>query len=138
MTLTQLFNKKIFEVFAFVRDKYGFRFDTINDYLIVARKGDMNLYFIFDKGILFSVEIEVTGKLGELAIKNPKYRRLGASTMAECINDKYKLKVKHIRNENDLLSEMEEEARVLKEYCGNILDGDVSDWERVVNCLLKS
>lgn len=137
MTLTQFFNKKIFEVFAFVRDNYGFTFDTINDYLIVAKKGDMNLYFIFDKGILFSVEIEVTGKLGEIAIKNPKYRRLGASTMAECISE-YKLKVKTIRNENDLLSEMEEEARVLKDYCANILAGDVSDWERIVNCLLNS
>jgi len=137
MTLTQFFNENVFEVFAFVQDKYGFKFDAINDYMIMARKGDMNLYFIFDQGILFSVEIEVTGKLGDIAIKNPKYRKLGASTMAECINDEYKLKVKRIKNEDDLLFEMEEEARVLREYCANILAGDVSDWERIVNCLLK-
>ena len=114
MSLKKLFQDKLIEVFAFVRDDYGFKFDVINDYLMVARKEDMNLYFIFDKGILFSVEIEVTGKLGEEAIKNPRYRRLGASTMAECINDRYKIKIKQIKNANDLLSEMEEEAKVLR------------------------
>jgi len=137
MSLKKLFQDNLINVFAFVRDDYGFKFEVINDYLMVGRKEDMNLYFIFDKGILFSVEIEVTGKFGERAIKNPKYRKLGASTMAECINDEYKMKITKIKNANDLLSEMKEEARVLREYCRNILAGDVSDWERIVYCLLE-
>ena len=60
-----------------------------------------------------------------------------SSTMAECIKDGYQLRVKTINNENDLISEMEEEARVLRKYCGNILSGDVSDWEQIVDCLLR-
>ena len=137
MSLAQLFQSKVPEIFSFVTDEFGFKFENINKFLVVARKEGMNLYFIFDKGLLFSVEIEVTGKLGDIAINNPKYRKLGASTMAECIDDEYKLKFKYIKNENDLLSEMEEEAKVLKKYCRNILAGDVSSWESIVNCLLR-
>jgi hypothetical protein len=137
MSLTSIFQEKTLEIFAFVKNDYGFEFEPKNDHLIMARKEGMNLYFIFDRGVLFSVEIEVTGILGERATKNPKHRNIGASTMAECIDSGYKLKVRKIINENDLLSEMEEEARVLKKYCGHILAGDVSDWERIVNCLLN-
>jgi hypothetical protein len=137
MSLTQIFQEKVPEIFDFIKDDYGFKFEVINDYRMIARKEDMNLYFIFDREVLFSVEIEVTGALGEKAIKNPNYRRLGASTMAECMKDGYQLKVRFIQNKNVLISEMKEEARVLREYCGDILSGDVSDWERIVGCLQK-
>ena len=137
MSLTSIFQEKTFEIFAFVKNEYGFEFELINDHFIIARKQDMNLHFIFDRGVIFSVEIEVTGALGERAIQNPNYRVLGTSTMAECIDSGYKLKVKKIRNESDLLSEIQEEARVLRKYCDKILAGDVSDWKRIVDCLLK-
>ena len=137
MSLTRKFQEKTFEIFAFVRNEYGFEFEQISEHLIMAHKQDMNLYFIFDRGILFSIEIEVTGKLGEMATHNPEHRTLGASTMAECIDNEYILKVKKIRNEDDLLSSMEEEAKVLRKYCGKILAGDVSNWEKIVNCLLQ-
>jgi hypothetical protein len=137
MSLKKIYSSKIFEIFSFIRDEYGFDFEIIDDYLIIAKKQDMNLYFIFDRGLFFSVEIEVTGNLGERAINNRKYRKLGASTMAECIDREYEVYVKQIKNEADLIKEMKEEARVLRKYCGNILSGDVSDWERIVNCLLK-
>ena len=137
MPLTDLFLEKVPEIFSFVVNKYGFEFDNLDEYRIIARKENMNLYFILDRGIFFSVEIEVTGSLGEEAIKDPKCRKMGASTMAECIDKNYHLQINTIRNENDLLSEMEEEARVLNKYCRNILSGDVSDWERIINCLLK-
>ena len=137
MVLTQLFQEKTPEIFDFVKDEYGFEFEVIDEYRMMASKEDMNLHFIFDKEMLFSVEIEVTGALGEKAIKNPNYRRLGASTMAECMQNGYQLKVKFIQDKYVLMSEMKEEARVLREYCGDILSGYVSDWERIVDCPLK-
>jgi hypothetical protein len=97
----------------------------------------MNIYFRFDRGISFGVAIEVTGELGEKAIADPRYRRLGASTMAECIDKEYKLRVKRIKNKKDLLDRISEEARVLKKYFGEILNGDVSKWEQIVDCLLN-
>lgn len=135
--LTHILQEKVPEIFDFVKDEYGFEFEVIDEYRMIARKEDMNLYFIFDREMLFSVEIEVTGALGEKAIKNPNYRRLGISTMAECMQDGYKLKVRFIQNKNVLISEMKEEARVLKKYFEDILSGDVSDWKRIVDCLLK-
>ena len=56
---------------------------------MMVRKEDINLYFIFDREMLFSVGIEVTGILGEKAIENPNYCRLCASTMAKCMKDDY-------------------------------------------------
>ncbi len=137
MKLTQKFQEKVPEIFDFVNSQYGFDFEKINDYLIIGRKKGMNLYFRFDRGITFGVAIEVVGTLGEKAISESKYRKLGASTMAECIDKNYKLRVKKIKNEDDLLERISEEARVLHKYCGNILAGDVSDWKRIVECLLN-
>ena len=137
MVLTQIFQEKVPEIFGFVKDEYGFEFEVIDEYRMIASKEDINLNFIFDREMLFSVEIEVSGALGEKAIKNPNYRRLGASTMAECMKDGYQLKVRFIQDKNVLISEMKEETRVVREYCGDILSGDVSDWERIVDCLLK-
>jgi hypothetical protein len=137
MSLKELFQQKVPETFAFVKENYGFEFENISDYLIVGRKQNMNIYFRFDRGISFGVAIEVTGELGEKAIADPRYRRLGASTMAECIDKEYKLRVKRIKNKKDLLDRISEEARVLKKYFGEILNGDVSKWEQIVDCLLN-
>ena len=89
MKLTQKFQEKVPEIFDFVNSQYGFDFEKINDYLIIGRKKGMNLYFRFDRGITFGVAIEVVGTLGEKAISESKYRKLGASTMAECIDKNY-------------------------------------------------
>lgn len=137
MVLAQIFQENIPEIFNFVKSDYGFEFEVIDDHMMIARKEDMNLYFIFDRGVLFSVEIEVIGALGEKATKNPDYRRLGASTMAECMKEGYQLKVRFIQDKYVLISEMKEEAQVLRKYFGDILSGDVSDWARIVDCIRK-
>lgn len=137
MSLAEKFQEQVPLIFSFVKDEYGFEFEKVTDYMIVGKKGDMNLYFRFDRGISFGVAVEVVGSLGETAISSPKYRKLGASTMAECIDSGYKLRVKRIKKEDDLLERMNEEARVLRKYFGKILIGDVSEWEKIVECLLN-
>ena len=138
MSLVQLFQDKVPEIFSFLDDEFGFDFVKINDYITIGRKEDINVHFVFDRGILFSVGIEVKGDLGKLAIADARYRKLGATAIARCLDDSYKPLIVNIRNEDDLINQMIERAMVLKKYCKKILKGDVSDWERIVNCLLNT
>lgn len=43
MSLTQIFQEKIPEIYDFINTNYGFEFEVINEYRIVARKEDINL-----------------------------------------------------------------------------------------------
>ncbi len=135
MLLTELFQEKVPEIFDFVKEKYGFRFEKINDHLISAKKGDISLEFRFDRGTMFGVEIGLRGELGEEATTEAKYRKIGTTAIAKCLDKKYNPWIKSVRTDIDLMHQMEEGATELLQYCGNILEGDVAEWEKIVNCL---
>jgi len=137
MSLVQLFQEKVPIIFSFLKDEFGFNFEKVNEYTVIGQKGDVVVHFVFDRGILFSVGIEVKGELGEAAISETRYRKLGATAIARCLDKSYKPNVIKIKNEADMINQMRERASVLKKHCGKILEGNVSDWERIVNCLLK-
>ena len=137
MSLIQLFQDKVPEVFSFLNDEFGFDFKIINDHIIIGQKGDIIVHFVLDHGVLFSVGIEVRGRLGKTAIADARYRKLGATAIARCLDSTYEPSIVNIRNEDDLINQMRERAMVLEKYCKNILKGDVSDWKRIVDCLLK-
>ena len=137
MSLVQVFQTKVPEIFSFLENELGYNFVKINEYTLVGQKGDVNVHFIFDRGILFSVGIEIKGELGKEAISEARYRKLGATAIARCIDKSYKPTIIQVKNENDLIEQMMDRASVLRNYCIKILKGDVSDWERIVNCLIK-
>ena len=137
MALIKVFQEKIPEVFSFLKNEYGFEIVIVNDHIVIGQKKDIVVHFVFDRGILFSVGIEVRGDLGELAISDTRYRKLGATAIARCLDKNYKPYIINIRNEDDLINQMKERALVLKKYCNQILKGDVSNWEQIVDCLLK-
>ena len=137
MSLIQLFQDKVPEVFSFLNDEFGFDFKIINDHIIIGQKGDITVHFVLDHGVLFSVGIEVRGRLGKAAIADARYRKLGATAIARCLDSTYVPSIVNIRNEDDLINQMRERAMVLEKYCKNILKGDVSDWKRIVKCLIK-
>lgn len=137
MSLTQIFQKKVPEIFSFVQEDYGFEFEIVSDYLINAKKGDVLLDLRFDRGVLFSLGIEVTGNLAEFASPDPRYRKIGATVIAKCLDKEYKSNIKKIKNEEDLINQIMDRAWVLEKYCGNILAGDVSEWKYIIDCLRK-
>jgi len=137
MSLVQLFQDKVPEVFSFLNDELGFDFTKVNDHIIIGQKGDIIVHFVLDRGILFSVGIEVRGQIGETAITDARYRKLGATAIARCLDKTYVPSIVNLRNEDDLIDQMKERAMVLEKYCWNILKGDVSAWKRIVKCLLK-
>jgi len=137
MSLVQIFQEKVPEVFSFLKNEFGFDFVTINEHNVIGQNNDIVVHFVFDRGILFSVGIEVRGDLGELAISDARYRKLGATAIARCLDKGYKPYILNIKNEDDLINQMRERAVVLQKYCSKILKGDISDWERIVNCLLE-
>ena len=136
MSLVQLFQDKVPEVFSFLHDEFGFDFKTISDHIVIGQKGDILVRFVLDRGILFSVAIEVKGRLGKTAIGDARYRKLGATAIARCLDSTYTPYIVNIRSEEDLTNQMRERAMVLEKYCKKILKGDVSDWKRIVYCLL--
>jgi len=137
MSLVQLFQDKVPEVFSFLHNEFDFDFKIINDHIIIGQKGDILVHFVLDHGVLFSVGIEVRGRLGKKAIADARFRKLGATAIARCLDSTYVPHIVNIRNEDDLINQMRERATVLEKYCNNILKGDVSDWKRIVKCLMK-
>lgn len=129
--------KKIFDP---VIQSYGFEIVKKNNNLIVAAKGDIELIFRLESAPMsyyFSLEIKLTGELGKKATPDSSYRHLGVAAIAQCLDEDYDRPVKEARNEEDLIEVAEGHKEELVKYCENILLGDVSSWQDVVDCLKK-
>ena len=72
----------------------------MGEYIITAKKGDIALNFYLGVSQLFyycSVGIKLSGELGERATPDSKYRNMGVSTIAECLDPEYKFHEKSLK-----------------------------------------
>lgn len=130
----------IIDVFDTVIRKYGLEIHEESKNLVVATKGSIELIFRLEPTYLayyFSLEIRLVGELGERATSNSLYRHLGVAAIARCLDPNYDRPVKEIQTEQNLREIAEGHREELLKYCENILLGDVSSWQTVVNCLEK-
>lgn len=126
------------EVFGTVIQDYGFEIYEENKNLIIARKGDIDVIFRLESVNLsyyFSLEIRLSGKLGKNATSDPSYRHLGVAAIARCLDPNYTRPVKKANTEDDLREIAEGHKEELLKYCKSILLGDVSSWQKIVECL---
>lgn len=134
------------ETFSSIFEEYGFELQDevvwtgMGEYIITARKEDIELNFYLGVSQLFyycSVGIRLSGKLGKRATANPKYRKMGISTIAKCLDPEYKPSRKSSQTSEEVKQQFENRKDDLLKYCKNILSGDVSIWPTVVKCLKK-
>lgn len=135
------------ETFGSVFEEYGFELQQdeavwsgMGEYLISVQKGDIELNFYLGLSPLFylcSVGIRLSGVLGERATPDPKYRNMGVSTIAECLDPEYKSSRKDSQTSEEVRQTFENQKEDLLKYCNTILSGDVSIWSTVVKSLKK-
>jgi len=134
------------ETFGSVFEHYGFeipnevKWNGAGEYVITTQKGDIELNFYLGLSQLFyycSVGIRLSGEMGKRATSDPKYRNIGVSTIAECLDSEYKLSKKASQTSEEVKQKFEKSKEDLLKYCKDILSGDVSIWATVVKCLKK-
>jgi hypothetical protein len=105
---------------------------------VIANRGNIEIVFRLEATRLFyyfSLEIRLSGELGEKATSDPFYRDLGVATIAKCLDPNYELLLKKPQTTDELRNVLERNKKDLLNYCGRILLGDVSIWEIVVQCV---
>ena len=141
-----LFLPIIKETFGSIFEEYGFELQDevvwtgMGEYIITARKTDIDLNFYLGGSQLFyscSVGISLSGKLGKRATANSKYRKMGISTIAKCLDPEYKSSRKSPQTSEEVKQQFENRKEDLLKYCKDVLSGDVSSWPTVVKCLRK-
>ena len=134
------------ETFGSVTEDFGFELQDeavwsgMGEYIIIAKKGDIELNFYLGMSQLFyycSVGIKLSGELGKKATGDPKFRNLGVSTIAKCLDPDYKHSGKSPQTSEEVKHAFENRKEDLLKYCKDILSGDVSIWPTVVNHLKK-
>ena len=134
------------EVFDSVFIEYGFNlqgevvWDGHGEYSITAKKDDIALTFYLGIAPLFylcDIGLELSGKLGEMATDNPKYRRIGVHVIAECLDPEFKSQNEMPQTKDEVEQTFRSRKEELLKYCENILQGDVSSWTSVVEKLTK-
>ena len=132
------------ETFGSVFEDYGFEhqdevvWSGMGEYIITAKKDDIALKFYLGMSRLFyycSVGIKLSGDVGERATTDPKFRDIGVSVIAECLDPEYKISRKNPQTSEEVMQEFENRKEDLLKYCKDILAGDMSIWPTVVKCL---
>ncbi len=132
------------EIFGPVFADYGFalREETLwngaGEYVVSAQKGEIALNFYLGTSQLFyycDVGLELSGKLGAKATADSKYRRIGVSVIARCLDPNYKPSRKMPQTKDEVKLAFEKCKQDLLNYCEGVLSGDVSIWPAVVRCL---
>ena len=130
---------RVNNIFGSILQNYGFEIREEGNKLVVAQRGDIELIFLVEVSYLeyfFSLAIKISGELGRKATTDVdnRNRRLDIITIAHCLNPNYEFTPKKIRTEEDLAEVMEDRKEVLIKYCKDMLLGDVSLWQDVVDC----
>jgi hypothetical protein len=132
------------EAFGPVFEEYGFEIQDKavwtgrGEYIITAKKTDIELNFYLGVSQLFyycSIGIRLSGKMGKRATNDPKYRNIGVSKIAKCLDPEYNSSRKSPQTSEDVKKQFESRKEDLLKYCSDILAGDVSSWPAVVKCL---
>lgn len=134
------FSKLVKDVFGLVIQDYDFKYRDDNEQLIVAGKGEIEIIFRLEEIPLFyyfSLEIRLSGDTAKQATSDKRYRTLGVSTVTECLDPQYKSPLRGSQTESELRELMETSRDELLKYCSEILGGDVSSWQKVVDCVRK-
>jgi len=128
------------EIFDSVIRDYGFEIYEENERLVIAKKDGCELIFRLEAALYCSLGIKLSGELAQKATSDPyyRYRELGVSAIAKCLDPSYKRPFKRTETEEDLKDVLERHKEELLKYCRNILLGDVSSWQRVVDCLNRT
>ena len=134
------------ETFGSLFEDYGFELQGeatwtgMGEHIITAKKDDIELKFYLGMSQLFyycDVGIKLSSELGEGATSDPKFRNLGVSVIAKCLDSDYKPSRKSPQTSEEVKQAFENRKDDLLKYCKDILSGDVSIWPTVVDCLKK-
>jgi hypothetical protein len=134
-TPSDLLYSLVDEIFNPAIKEYGYVFNEEEKNLIVAKKGDCKVIVRLEHGLYCSLEIHLSGELGERATEDPYYRDLGVAAIAICLDPSSRRFFKKTKTVDDLREVLEIQKNELLKYCSEILAGDVSIWSQVVNCI---
>ena len=132
------------EIFGPVFDDYGFELQDKavwsgdGEYIITAKKIDIELNFYLGVSQLFyycSAGIKLLGELGKRGTTDIKYRNIGISTIAKCLDSEYKPFRESSQTSEEVKQQFENIKEDLLKYCKGILSGDVSIWPTLISCL---
>jgi hypothetical protein len=132
------------ELFDPIFKDFGFnlteevKWDGMGEYVITAQKGDIVLNFYLGISQLFyycDLALKLSGELGKRATSGTKYLELSVSVIAECLDPDYKTSGKMPQTKDEIKLAFESRKEELLKYCGGILSGDVSNWQRAIKLL---
>lgn len=135
------------EIFSSVLKDYGFDLQEeaiwtgMGEYVITAQKDDIELNFYLGTSQLFyycDLGLKLSGELGKKATPDPKYRKLGVSVIASCLDPEYTHSRKMPQTKEEVKQTFEKQKAELLKYCIGVLSGDISIWPVVVKCLKKN
>jgi hypothetical protein len=112
----------------------------MGEYIITAQKENIEINFYLGMSQLFyycEIGLKLSGALGERATNDPKYRRLGVTAIAGCLDPDYKPSRKMPQTKEEVKQTFENCKEDLLKYCKDILSNDVSIWPLVVKFLKK-
>jgi len=116
-TVLDVFQEKVPETFAFLVDRHGFKLDRNDDYAFVAKSKHCDVLIDLDWGsIVVSVRPLQTGRAVRLS------SIVGAKNPTVLFLPRYPW------GPEDASEEIDRQADLLASYCGDILNGDFSQW----------
>ena len=126
------------DAFGSVFQDYGFKVSQATEDLIIAGKEDIELLFRLEYSYhmcYLSVEIRLSGQLGEEATSIANRRHIGVTAIAKCLDPNYGRSLAGATNLGELRQTAEVDKEDMLRYCRKFLSGDVSSWQQVVDCL---
>ena len=116
-TVLDVFHERVPTSFAFLVNRYGFALDRIDDYAFVAKSAHCDVVIELDWGsIVVSIRPTHTGRPVRLSFI------VGAKDPSILFLPRYPW------GPEDACDEIERQAALLSNYCGDILNGDFSEW----------
>jgi len=138
--LTKLIDSNIFESmlyksYSFLIDDYGFSINKNGDYDYTASTQNIRLRIFVEHLTLVTNLVPIGDEASKLLRINITPRSIGVTTICEYFDPSLHYGVEMIDKKEfvqNIPVELERRAKLLKKYCGNMLQGDFSDWSGLV------
>jgi hypothetical protein len=116
-TVLDVFHERVPHTFGYLVDRHGFSFERSDDYAFTARAPHCDVVIELDWGsIVVSIRPSETGRPVRLSFI------VGAKDPSVLFLPRYPW------GPDDALEEIDRQAALLENHCGDILNGDFSEW----------
>ena len=128
---SKIFENTLYKSYSFLIDDYGFSINKNGDYDYRANTQNIRLGIFVEHATLVTNLVPIGDEARKLLRINITPRSIGITTICEYFDPSLHYEVEMIDKKEfvqDIPVELERRAKLLKKYCGNMLQGDFFDW----------